>query len=47
MPNSVIPNKDMIKFKNELDSKFKIISKTKTAIRKEIIFIEINNNDFE
>ena len=37
----------MIKFKYELNSKFKIIIKTKIEIRITIIFIETNNNVLE
>jgi len=37
----------MIKFKYELNSKFKIIIKTKIEIRITIILIETNNNFFE
>ena len=42
-----MPKRDMIKFKYELNSKFKIIIKTKIEIRITIIFIETNNNVFE
>ena len=37
----------MTKFKNELDNKFRVIMKTKIEMRIIIVFIEINNNDFE
>ena len=43
----MIPNIDMTKFKYVLDNKFKINIKTKIKIRVTIIFIEINNSDFE
>ena len=42
-----MPKRDMIKFKYELNSKFKIIIKTKIEIRITIIFIETNNSVFE
>ncbi len=42
-----MPKRDMIKFKYELNSKFKIIIKTKIEIRITIIFIETNNNVLE
>ena len=42
-----MPKTDITKLKYELDSKFKIIIKTKIEIRITIIFIETNNNDFE
>ena len=42
-----MPKRDMIKFKYELNSKLKIIIKTKIEIRITIIFIETNNNVLE
>ena len=42
-----MPKIDITKFKNELDNKFRVIIKTKIEMRITIIFIEINNNDFE
>ena len=41
-----MPKKDMIRFRYELDNKFKINIKTVTDIRIIIIFVKINNNDF-
>ena len=43
----MMPKKDTIKFKYELDSEFNIIIKTKIEIRITIIFIETNNNFLE
>lgn len=43
----MMPKIDMTKFKYVLDNKFKINIKAKIDIRVTIIFIEINNNDFE
>ena len=42
-----MPKTDKIKFKNELDNKFKINNKITIEIRIAIIFIETNNNVFE
>ena len=42
-----MPKREMIKFKYELNSEFKIIIKTKIEIRITIIFIETNNNVLE
>ena len=41
------PKIDMTKFRYVLDNKFKINIKTKIKIRVSIMFIEINNSDFE
>tara|TARA_Y100000589_G_scaffold274868_1_gene268773 strand:- start:1835 stop:2095 length:261 start_codon:yes stop_codon:yes gene_type:complete len=47
MLNSIAPIIDIIKFKYEFDSKFKIIIKTKIKRKVTIIFNETNSNDFE
>ena len=42
-----MPKIDMIKFKYELNNKFRMSIKTKIVKRIAIIFIETKNNDFE
>ena len=45
--NSIIPKIEIIKFKNELDNKFRINIKMNIEMSIANIFIETINNDFE